>query len=103
MTDKKLGDVDKQVIDLLLDKASMLNESNSGSGVFAAPVGDAVAERVRAAETLLRIVGQMPAEDPPKDLLGKTLERIRQSGRILAGSLDATRPQPHVGLGPDQA
>jgi hypothetical protein len=102
-TNRKLGDDDALAVDLLLDRSCMVNNGNGGSGVFAAPVGDSVARRLGAAESLLRLVAQMPMEDPPTDLLHRTLERIRQHGRLGAQPVEGASPQPNLGSGSNQA
>src|ERR1700733_517725 len=81
---KRLGEDDAQAIDLLLDRSS--TAANNSSSTFAAPAGDAVVERIGAAETVLRLLSEMPAADPPANLTQKTNERIRQRGHVAPGA-----------------
>src|SRR3982750_3918552 len=84
MMSKRLGDYDAQAVDLLLDRSNKAADGNGGgtnaASAFMAPVGDEVANRIGAVESVLRLVTEMPAPDPAPDLIKRTLERIHQRG-----------------------
>ena len=108
MMTMKLGDNDAQAVDLLLDRSSKFSGGNGGgSGVYAKPVGDAVARRIGAVESVLRLVAEMPAVEPPADLVAKTMDRIRQRGNVgiiaPAGVDTHEQQQPSIGQGPRHA
>ncbi len=69
---KTLADTDGRAIDLLLDRATADNDTNA----FTSPVGDAVVNRIGAAEHILRLMALMPAEEPTAGLARRTLQRI---------------------------
>jgi hypothetical protein len=83
---KQLGEDDALAVDLVLDRTNKVNtnaaaasDGNGGdSAVFFTPVGDSVALRIGAVEAVLRVLNEMPNEDPPDDLAQRTLGRILQ-------------------------
>jgi hypothetical protein len=87
---KRLGKDDARAVDLLLDRSNVA--ANNGSSAFATPAGDAVVQRIGAAETVFRLLAEMPAADPPSDLIKKTMERIRERGSVTPGALEGDRP-----------
>jgi hypothetical protein len=87
---KRLGDEDAQAIDLLLDRSNTV--ANNNSSAFSTPAGDSVVERIGAAETVMRLLAEMPAADPPADLVRKTLDRIRLRGNVTPSALEGDRP-----------
>lgn len=66
---RKLTDDDRRAVDLLLDHGA----GDGNLARIAAPVSEA---RLAAAEKLFHLIGQFPAQEPPTDLVEKTLERI---------------------------
>jgi len=110
MMTKQLGDNDAQAVDLLLDRSNQVSDGNGngGTGVYVTPVGDAVARRIGAAESVLRLLAEMPAADPPADLAERTLLRISQRAAhgVMAPGADASQHQPQqpiIGHGPRHA
>jgi len=111
MMTMKLGDDDSRAVDLLLDRSNKVTDGNGngGSSVCVTPVGDAVARRIGAVETVLRLVAEMPAADPPTDLVAKTMDRIRQRGvnpNVIAPAATVEghqQQQPIIGQGPRHA
>jgi hypothetical protein len=110
MMTKQLGDNDAQAVDLLLDRSNQVSDGNGngGTGVYVTPVGDAVARRIGAVESVLRLLAEMPATDPPADLFEKTMDRIAQhpSQGVMAPGTAATHGQPQhpiIGQGPRHA
>lgn len=82
-------------VDLLLDNAVAGAGAGSGNGgtghtVSAfAPVSGAVRERVPALQKLLQALEMLPAEEPPADLVARTMRRVEAD----AGQRpDALRP-----------
>ncbi len=66
----KLSDEDRQAVDLLLDTSR-----SSGNGVMKV-TASVSQKRLAAAEKVLNLLGAMPADEPPADLLARTIERI---------------------------
>jgi hypothetical protein len=91
---KSLGEHDAAAVDLLLDRTSDANSSNT----FATSAGDEVVKRIGIAEHVLRLLAETPAAEPPKDLIQKTMERIRQRGAIAPGTVPSD--QPSIGQKP---
>jgi hypothetical protein len=86
---KDLTEADRLAIDLLLNK--------TGDKAFSAPVPD---ERVRAAGNVLKLLGEMPEESLPADLLARTLKRIRAAGPSGRVSEPGRLQLPSDGAGP---
>ena len=73
----RLRDEDRLAVDLLLDRAvasSAGNGSGNGHAAFT-PVSNA-AGQVGQVEAVLRVLDMMPTEEPPTDLLARTMRRI---------------------------
>ncbi len=98
---KRLGEHDAHAVDLLLDKSRAARKGNGGRSVFVAPVGDSVAKRVGAAESVLRLLAEFPATDPPADLALKTIQRI--NGQAALTPQPAVEGHPLIGEGPQHA
>lgn len=74
----RLRDEDRLAVDLLLDRAvagSAGNGSGNGHAGFT-PVSGAAHAQVGQVERVLRVLDMMPAEEPPADLLARTMRRI---------------------------
>jgi hypothetical protein len=85
----KLSEDDALAVDLMLDRSSA---TGGNSATFAAPAGDSVVERIGAVETVMRLLAEMPAADPPADLAQRTIERIEHSGGIGHGAIEGILP-----------
>ena len=78
----RLRDEDRLAVDLLLDRAvasSAGNGSGNGSGNGHSgftPVHGGGHAQVGHVEAVLRVLDMMPAEEPPADLLARTLRRV---------------------------
>ena len=73
----KLSNEDGRAVDLLLDRTAASGaEGNGGSGVFVAAADGVGRERVHAAEKVLSLLKWMPAQEPPADLLARTMDRV---------------------------
>ena len=103
----RLRDEDRRAVDLLLDRAATgtgVNPSGAGNGnghghahaagSFTQVSGD-VRERIPAAQNVLQMLDMLPAEDPPQDLLGRTLRRLDAEMANHPSILRA--PQPPLG------
>jgi hypothetical protein len=62
---------DRKAVDIILDHAAKAGSSNMTR--FNAEVSPA---RIAAVTKLLDVLGAMPSEDPPKDLVARTMARI---------------------------
>jgi hypothetical protein len=73
----KLRNEDRLAVDLLLDRAasSAGNGLDHGQSGFT-PVNGAVQEQVGQVGAVLRVLDMMPAEEPPADLMARTLRRV---------------------------
>ena len=78
---RKLSDDDRRAVDLLLDHGTT---NGNGMTRVAAHVSQ---KRLAAAEKMLKLIGQMPAEEPPANLVEKTLRRIDRATIGRAGHL----------------
>jgi hypothetical protein len=87
---KQLSPEDSRAVDLVLDGESMQR------GPMYAAVNNGVGERMNAAEDLLQLLDHLPAEDPPADLIRRTMQRIEDA--------DATgrRLSPRAALAPGE-
>lgn len=92
MRDKKLTREDRCALDLLLDgEVSNLSDS----GVFVKSV-DVEPQRVQTVKQVLSLLNQLPAADPPRDLMGRTLHKIdrlaREDGSSILRPTSVQRP-----------
>jgi hypothetical protein len=90
----RLSDEDGRALDILLDRTRPAapaartdgnghSNGNGNGGSPAFPVAsDLLTTRLDVASTLLRTIGQMPAADPPDDLINRTLQYIEARGGL---------------------
>jgi hypothetical protein len=95
----KLRDEDRLAVDLLLDRALSGSAGNGGqkqSGYT--PVNHAVPEQVGRVGAVLRVLDLMPAEEPPADLLARTIRRVEaESAQHDPSALRPPQPiVPHM-------
>jgi hypothetical protein len=83
MLKKKLQTEDGQAVDLLLDGQAV---SLTDSGVFVKSV-DVEPQRVQTVKQILSLLKQLPTEDPPRDLVGKTIRRINALAAIESAGI----------------
>jgi hypothetical protein len=74
---KRLGDDDASAVDLAFDKAAKAKGTGLAA-IFGTPVNNAVAKRYTAVDSIVRLLDQMPADDPPAGLAKRTCDRIFQ-------------------------
>jgi hypothetical protein len=96
----KLQDGDRRALDLLLDRSPTAATGKSGSVYVAAATG--VRERIPHVQKVLQLLDALPAMDPPKDLVARTLEFIdnptsqRRAARAARDLSPALAEQPPV-------
>jgi hypothetical protein len=71
---QRLGDEDRHAVDLLLDKTATVGTTT----MYAAPGNDGFEKRLNSVASILKLLGQMPAVDPPADLIARTMRRIEE-------------------------
>ena len=77
----KLRDEDRAAVDLMLDRAVAGSPGNGNghgnghAGTGFTPVNGAAAQ-VSGVQALLRVLDMMPADEPPADLLARTMRRV---------------------------
>ncbi|MDB5289389.1 MAG: hypothetical protein JWL69_630 [Phycisphaerales bacterium] len=74
----KLRDEDRQAMDLLLDQSATAAGKAAGTAVYAAASGH-IRERVVRVQKVLSLLDELPASDPPRDLMARTLRYVEQS------------------------
>jgi hypothetical protein len=75
---KRFSDDDRRAVDLLLERPNGVGDTPSVEQLFRAPVQGSFERRLEAAEKLLSLLDEMPAEEPPPQLVARTLQRIRE-------------------------
>jgi len=96
-----LDDEDRRAVDLLLERANEIGDIPPVEQLFHAPVAVGFERRLDAAEAFLGLLDNMPAEDPPDDLVSRTLERVRAADSHEQAELAQARPvvpsqRPHA-------
>ena len=72
----RLRDEDRLAVDLLLDRAVTSSGENGQAGTGYTPANGGTAEQVAKVQSLLRVLDLMPAEEPPADLMARTIRRV---------------------------
>lgn len=94
---KKLSHEDSRAIDMLLDRNGSASVMPAVSNVGSSTVKNGkmnMKNRLRAADRVLRMVGQMPAAEPSVDLVKRTLARIDETS-VIAPAI-VSEPQRYV-------
>jgi hypothetical protein len=93
MAGKKLGDKDRHVVDLLLDRTEKPHEP----GALLKP-GPIEPQRMQSIEKILSLLDELPPIEPPADLASRTLRRIKQAGAAATPppAPQATPQRPHA-------
>ena len=79
---RRLSESDASAVDVVL------NDARGGSG-FAEPVGDAVIKAVAAVDGMLRLLDQLPTENPPAGLVARTMALIQRQGEKVNAVLQS--------------
>jgi precorrin-3B methylase len=88
---RKLSEPDRQAVDLILDRFATVARED---GVVA--IGDVAAEpHVQSVEKILNVLAEMPAQEPPADLVTRALRRIEQTH----ADVKARQIPPYLGPG----
>lgn len=87
---KRLSDDDRRAVDLLLERPNGVGDTPSVEQLFRAPVQGSFERRLEAAEKLLSLLDEMPTEEPPPQLVARTLQRIRELELEPTAPTDAT-------------
>jgi hypothetical protein len=74
----KLREEDRRALDLLLDRSPTAAGKAAGTPIYAAVDGH-IRERVIQIEKVLSILDVLPAGDPPRELLARTLRYVEQT------------------------
>lgn len=92
---KRLSAKDGQAADLMLDRSNMPSQSRS---TYAAPSDQDMRERVAKVEKVLDLLQAWPVEEPPTDLVQRTLSRVAGAHENLAirPSAEPGRPGTHT-------
>jgi hypothetical protein len=93
-----LREEDAVVVDLLLDGSPVATtraDGNGGGPVFVPPADGVSGDRVRAAERVLGALNWLPAEEPPNDLVSRTVLRVEEFGRRHRVIVDPLVHSPH--------
>jgi hypothetical protein len=102
----RLRNEDRRAVDLLLDRAatgSGTHATGAGNGsansrhpaASFTPVSGGVQARLPAVQKVLQVLDMLPAEEPPQDLLGRTLRRLDAEQAKHPSTLRP--PQPALG------
>ena len=98
---KRLNAEDGRTLDLLLDGAAKTGGNGNG-GQPLSHHGIASKDRVAATQSFLKLLDVLPAEDPPADLLERTMRHIDRASGIrevnvsLNPSTFSTSARPHA-------
>lgn len=97
----KLRDEDRRALDLLLDRGPTAASAKAGVQYAAADMG--VRERLPRVQKVLQLLDAMPAIDPPKGLVERTMEFIENPATQRRASRAARELTPAIGAQPPMA
>jgi hypothetical protein len=86
----RLSERDRQAVDLLLDRTPSVDASGVATPSSAVAAGVELNDSLKSVSAVLSLLGQLPQEAPPSDLVQRTLQRIQESS---AESLDEFVPE----------
>jgi len=95
---KRLGDRDRRAVDLLLDRsAGAADGDGNGNGGYVTHAQPAEDSSIAAVQRTLSLLDLLPAEEPPADLIARTMARIDSRGATAplhpaAAALMTNRP-----------
>jgi hypothetical protein len=92
----RLDTEDRRAVDLLLERANGIGDTPAVEQLFKAPVLGNFEKRIDAVDRVLELLGNMPAEDPPADLVSRTLQRIAEFDAHGRAKVPAHRVAVHV-------
>lgn len=88
-----LGQEDRRAVDLLLDRTATAASANGAAHPVFAMADTTTGNRVMRAQRLLSLLDQLPGEEPPADLIKRTLQFVEQSSQEQAG---VRNPMPNL-------
>ena len=93
---RKLTNADRAAVDLLFDRIQSASGNGDGGDGVVAVAGAVPDANLKAVETVLSLLSEMPAPEPPADLATRTLNRLAKA----TGTTAAMPAAPYVS--PDQ-
>ncbi|HWB54888.1 MAG TPA: hypothetical protein VG722_11870 [Tepidisphaeraceae bacterium] len=96
--EKKLRDEDARVVDMLLDRGGSSGQANMPQ-VFTHHAPQEFTDRLQRVEQLLEVLNEMPALEPPADMVARTLDRIEESeahGRSVPATANHVTHRPQA-------
>lgn len=79
---KRLGDSDRRAVDLLLDRSAAAGNGNGDGNV--SHTQPATEPGIQAVQRVLSLLDRMPVDEPPADLVARTLARIDARSAVPA-------------------
>lgn len=80
----KMRDEDRRAVDVLMDRTAAVSANDA---VAYAAADSQLWERIRGVEHVLSLLNEMPASDPPAQLVARTLDAVHQaSGRDVVSA-----------------
>jgi hypothetical protein len=100
----RLRDEDRLAVDLLLDRAASSAGNGRGNGNGHSgftPVNGVGPDQLGRVEAVLRVLDLMPAEEPPVDLVARTVRRVEaESAQHDPAALRPPQPAMTAGMMP---
>ena len=90
---KRLGDDDASAVDLAFNRHRADRTGSGLAAIFGPPVNHAVAKRFTAVDAMLRLLAEMPADDPPPGLAKRTCDKIFERPALPPEARDSQQPQ----------
>lgn len=87
----RLRDEDRLAVDLLLDRA-VTSSGGGQAGTGFTPVNSGATEQVAKVQSLLHVLDMMPEEEPPDDLMAKTIGRVEAEAAQDPSALRPPQP-----------
>jgi len=72
----QLSDRDRQAVDLLLDRSPSVDGNGANMPQPAVAAGLELTDNLKNVAAVLNLLSNLPSEDPPLDLVQRTLQRI---------------------------
>jgi hypothetical protein len=78
---KRLAVSDRRAVDLLLDRSTdAATGDGGGNGSYVSHAQAATEPGIQAVQRVLSLLDMLPAEDPPADLVARTMARLEPRG-----------------------
>lgn len=89
----QLFESDRRAVDLLLDQGQSSIVKNGGPGYAASSVQ--ISSRIRHVEQLLSLLEALPQDEPPADLVDRTLRQLENGARRPAAPVHSLVDSHH--------